>query len=263
MTIADIDFAALYREHMARAGRPKPPEAWDARADDMNKAGHESAYVREFIGRMDFSGCSSLLDVGCGTGAIALAAAPRLREVIGLDYSPRMLEHFLNNARAQGFAHARPIRRAWEEDWSDIPECDIVVASRSTAVMDMGAALAKLNAKARRRVYLTSLAQGRFIDQRILSAIGRPPLPPLADYIYIINILYGMGMQPRLDYIVHDSRINGATDFEDLARMVGCVLGELAPFEMERLRAWFDAGPEQALRGGEPYRWAFVSWDVR
>ncbi len=113
MDIADIDFTAMYREHMSKAGRKKPPESWDARADEMNRTVNGGTYVRCFIDSMDFSSCSSLLDVGCGTGAIALAAAPRLQEVIGLDYSPRMLELFMENARRGGFDHVRFIRRAW------------------------------------------------------------------------------------------------------------------------------------------------------
>ncbi len=218
MTIADIDFAALYRAHMASAGHPKPAQTWDARADDMNKAGHASTYVREFIDRIDFSGCSSLLDVGCGTGAIALAAAPRLREVVGLDFSSRMLELLQANAAASGLAHVRAMQRAWEDDWHDVPRCDIVVASRSTAVTDMDDALAKLIAKARKRVYLTSLVGGRFIDPGVFAAIGRPVPPPLPDYIYIINLLHARDIHPRLDYIENNSTDRDATDFAGLRR---------------------------------------------
>jgi SAM-dependent methyltransferase len=261
MNIYDIDFGQLYREHMATAGRPKPAQAWDARADEMNRTMGESGYVDAFIGRMDFTACSSLLDVGCGTGAIALAAAPRLEQVIGLDYSPRMLELLAENARARGLDNVRPVRRAWEDDWSDIPACDIVVASRSTSVMDMADALARLDAKAKQRVYLTSLAGGRFVDPSLYAAIGRTPPPPLPDYIYILNILHGMGIHARLDYIENDNRLRGAEDFDAFAGKAASVLGELTPGERDGLKAWYGANPERAREGGAPFRWAFVSWN--
>ena len=262
MEISDIDFAALYREHMARVGRRKSAGDWDARADEMNRAGDGSSYVRRFIESMDFSGCSSLLDVGCGTGAIALAAASRLQAVFGLDYSPRMLELFMANARARGLGQVQAIRKAWEDDWRDVPECDIVVASRSTAVADMGEALAKLNAKARKRVYLTSLASGHFVDPAMLEALGRPVPASIPGYIYIVNILHRCGIHPRLDYIEHDDGAGRETGFDDFARSVGRFVNDLSPAESDRLRAWYEADPQRARRGAAPSRWAFISWEA-
>jgi len=262
MTHADIDFGQLYRAHMAAAGgREKPPEAWDARAEAMSRLAGESRYVDDFIARMDLSGCATLLDVGCGAGAIALALAPRLQRVYGLDYSRGMLDAMMRNARALGRGNVAPIRRAWEDDWSDVPACDIVTASRSTTVMDMADALARLDAKANRRVYLTSLVGGRFIDAEVAELLGRTR-PALPDYIYIVNILYRMGRYPRLDYIENDNRLAGAESFDEFARKVAFSLGEIDAAGQTRLRQWYDADPERARRGGAPFRWAFIHWET-
>nr|WP_299242474.1 hypothetical protein [uncultured Halomonas sp.] len=41
MTLDDIDFAALYRQHMAQSKRRlKPASDWDARAEVPHYAGH-------------------------------------------------------------------------------------------------------------------------------------------------------------------------------------------------------------------------------
>ena len=260
MTIFAIDFARLYRDHMVAVGGTKTPEDWNARADKMNRKQEMGAYETAFVNHIDFSGCTTLLDVGCGTGNIALAAAPHLEKVFGLDYSSRMLALFMENARLQGLDNVTPIERAWEADWDDVPVCDIAVASRSSAVKDMADALGRLNAKARRRVYLTSLAGGRFIDPRILAAVGRERMP-LPDYIYIINILYQMGIHPRLDYIETENRLSGSTDFNTFSGKVAGILGELTPAEEEKLKSWYDADPKRAQQGGEPFRWALVSWE--
>lgn len=261
MSLADIDFGARYRAHMAAAGgREKPPEEWDARAEAMGKTVGAGAYVRDFVGRMNLDGCETLLDMGCGTGAIALALAPRLKRVYALDYSQAMLDVMMCKARDQGIDNITPIRRAWEDDWTDVPVCDVATASRSTTVADMADALAKLDAKAGRRVYLTNMVGGRFIDADVAELLGRRR-PALPDYIYIVNILHAMGRQPRLDYIENDNRLAGAENFEELVRKVGFSVGELDDAERERLKTWYDADPERGRSGGTPFRWAFVGWE--
>ncbi len=200
-SIDDIDFGELYRQHMAAVGRPKSAEVWDARAEGMKLPPFDTGYTAEFVRRMDLSGCDSLLDVGCGPGHIALAVAHRLTTVVGLDHSPRMLALFTQNAQAQGAGGASTILRSWYEDWADVPVCDIAVASRSTAVMDMADALRKLNAKARKRVYLTSLVGGRFGDEAKRAAAGQPAAPALPDHVYIVNILHAWGIHARVDFI--------------------------------------------------------------
>ena len=189
-TIQDIDFGALYRQHMQAVGRPKPASVWDARADAVKQRDPSDSYTAEFVRRMDLSGCETLLDIGCGQGNIALAVAHSLHAVHGLDYSPRMLELFSANAQSRSLVNAHAILRSWDDDWSDVPACDVVVASRSTAVMDMESALVKLNDKANKRVYLSSLVGGQFGNAE-----------PLPDYIYILNILHAMGIHARVDYI--------------------------------------------------------------
>jgi len=259
MRSASIDFAQLYREHLAASrGQPKPAQAWDARAAELARRMTHSRYAQDFIGRMALDGARSLLDVGCGPGTLALPLARRLERVVGMDYSQGMLDALAQHARAQGLANVQPLLRAWEDDWSDVPVCDIVVASRSTVVEDLAAALAKLHEKARRHVYLTHLAGGHFIDPAIQRVVGRER-PPMPDYIYVLNILHGMGIHAAVDYITVDSQLASAADFDDYARRVARSMGGLDDNERERLRAWYDGASPRA-RAGAPLRWAFIHW---
>lgn len=261
MTIDDVDFARLYRQHMAAARARRPPEAWDARAEKMGRGRRDEDYVEAFLSRMDFSGCATLLDVGCGWGAIAIAAAPRLETVWGLDYSPRMLELLVANAEAAGLANVRPILRAWEDDWSDVPECDLVVASRSTLVLDMEDALLRLNAKARRRVYLTSRVGGTFVDVAACAAIGREPPPAAPDYVYALNILHRMGVHARVDYIAAADRGPRRRTPEERLRRLEADLGGLTGAEREAFVAWVAREPDPPAPGDRPPLWALLSWD--
>ena len=262
MTIDAIDFGHLYRDHMAAASRtPKSADTWDTRAAEMSNNKRESSYADEFIARLNLSGATTLLDIGCGPGTICLPLANRFARVYGLDFSRGMLDALMTKAAVRGLSNVEAIHWAWEDDWEDVPVCDIVVASRSTMVEDIAAALVKLNAKAKQRVYLTHLVGGRFIDPRVVEVLGRRQ-PPLPDYIYVVNILHSMGIHPRLDYIEHEGRLAGAANFEDFAGRVAWTLGKLSVDELARLRAWYERAAPGTAGAGVPMRWAFISWDA-
>ncbi|MGC3872562.1 methyltransferase domain-containing protein [Halomonas sp. GXIMD04776] len=261
MTIDDIDFATLYRQHMAQSERrPKPASDWDARAESLGRKPLGGAYAETFISRMDLTGSRSLLDVGCGPGTIALLLADRLEQVIGMDYSPGMLEQLEHNAKRLGLDNVTPLLRAWEDDWRDVPVCDIVVASRSGMVADLADALAKLNAHARRRVYMTQLVGGDFLDAGLIALLGRQRTS-VPDYIYTVNLLHTQGIHPRLSYIEVPSRLAGTQDFDEFAQRVSWSLGELNDDETSRLRAWYNFDPQRAAEGGAPLRWALIEWE--
>lgn len=260
MRYAEIDFGAMYREHLARVSeRRKSSQDWDVRAPALSKSVTGSRYTEGFIARMNFEGCTTLLDVGCGPGAIALSAAPRLERVYGLDFSQAMLDALQAHARERGLTNITPILRAWEDDWSDVPVCDIAVASRSTLVPDLEAAIAKLEAHARRRVYITMLAGGRFLDEEIYTAIGRAD-EPMPDYIYAVNMLRQRGIHPEVAYLAGGNRLAGCENFDDLARRITWSLGPLDARELAGLREWYE---RRGGRVGErPMQWALVAWDV-
>ena len=261
MTIEAIDFGRLYREHFAACARqPKTPQAWDARAEGLSSRVGHSSYAETFVARMDLSGAATLLDVGCGPGTIGLQLAGRLERVYGLDFSRAMLERLLANATARGHANVHALQCAWEDDWSAVPECDIVVASRSMQVADMADALAKLQAKARLRVYLTQRAGPRRLLPEVIALLGRRPLPP-PDYIYIVNILHAMGVQPQLAYIEGNARPDMAADADDFVRSVAWSLGDLGDGEAAQLREWYARVRPESAFVPAPLRWAFISWE--
>ena len=189
----------MYRQHLARAERTrKDASAWDSRAAGMASKALRSRYAEDFVARMDLRGATSLLDVGCGPGTIGLAVAGQLQRVVGLDYSAAMLDAMRAKAAEMNLSNVETLHCAWEDDWSHVPECDIVVASRSTNVEDIAGALDRLHAKARLRVYLTHLVGGHFTDPAIQAVIGRS-VPSVPDYIYLLNLLHHKGIHPRLD----------------------------------------------------------------
>ena len=76
-------------------------EFWKIRAEKYNQLGwvNDDSYISRFICAADFEPTDLVLDVGVGTGAIANAISPLVREVIGLDLSQDMLNncHYKDN----------------------------------------------------------------------------------------------------------------------------------------------------------------------
>ena len=96
----------------------------------------------------------SVLDVGCGGGAAALAVAPTATRVIGTDRQPDMLELFSATAQKRSIA-ASVVAGSWPEVADQTPIADVVVCHgvlyNVTAIAPFVAAL---DAHARRRVVI-------------------------------------------------------------------------------------------------------------
>jgi SAM-dependent methyltransferase len=260
MDPSQLDFAGFYREQVRTANRPeRSSDYWDQRAPSMNDRAFDTPYVRQFVARMNLEGCSTLLDVGCGPGTIGLSVAPRLARVYGLDHSPRMLAAFTDNARARGVAGATPILRSWDDDWADVPICDVVVASRSTAVPDLEAAMLKLQSKARQRVYVSYPSDGHLVGDDVRRAIGRD-VAALPDFLCVVGILHHMGLHPTLDYLPGDNRLAQCADFEQFRTKMNRLLGGVSEAEVDLLAAYFEANRDRPPE--RPMRWALFSWEV-
>lgn len=261
--IKTIDFASLYRQHLARSGRVfKPASDWDSKAAEMRTKVLESTYATEFTQRVRVSPTDTVLDVGCGPGTVGLALAPKVRKVYGLDYSQGMLTALEQNVADMQLSNVEPILASWEDDWSAVPVCDIAVVSRASIVADMDSALTKLNNYVRKRVYMTHLVGGRFVSREIAELLGREDTS-FPDHMYVINMLYQRNIYPTLDYIESPSRIAGSTSAEELIEKVSWSFGKLSEAEQEALSNWYQQDPDYAKQGGEPMRWAFLSWDIK
>lgn len=258
--LKDIDFAALYRAHMARSGRQaKPASSWDAKAEQMSSEMSDSAYAKAFVAQVVCSEQDTVLDVGSGPGTIGLALAPKVKQVYCLDYSAGMLAAMERNAAALHITNAQPILASWEDDWAKVPRCDIAVVSRASIVADMADALNKLNAIATKRVYLTQLVGGRFSSREMAELLDRADTS-FPDHMYIINLLYQRHIYPTLTYIEMPSRLAGATNEAEFIDKVANSFGPLSNEEQQKVAAWYQKWPDYAQQGGEPQRWALLSW---
>jgi ubiquinone/menaquinone biosynthesis C-methylase UbiE len=259
--LSEIDFSNLYSRQMTNSTfQGKSAAEWDEKSKNYLESARESDYIKTLMEKIDLNGAETVLDIGCGPGTLSVPLAKKLERVFALDYSTGMLRALEEECTARGVKNIVPLHRSWEEEWRDIPEADIVIASRSVEVNDIENALRKMASKARQRVYLTFKVGGSFVDEEILEQIQRKVIPR-PDYIYLVNTLHEMGIYAKVDFIRSKNNKFKSNDSESFIKKVRWSLGELTPFEEEALKSYFQNVYHK--RQDQSFTdWALLSWEV-
>ncbi|MEN9464465.1 MAG: hypothetical protein RL217_646 [Pseudomonadota bacterium] len=262
MNLEQINFYALYRQHMQQSMRPeKSPDSWSKRAGEMQKRPLESPYTQTLLSRINLDGISSVLDVGCGNGTLSIPLAKKIEKVLALDFSPAMLAALKDNITTHNAHNISPFLRAWEDDWSDIPPCDLLLSSRSSTVKDFKVVMDKIASHALKRVVITQPVKGRFTDPEIIRALGfKEEYAP--DYIYTLNLLHQQDIHPTLNYIDTYSRFAFSQNVEDFLQRIQWSFGESNSTQIQNLKNWYQSDEQRAQAGGRPMRWAVIAFDI-
>jgi len=261
MEFEDIDFNELYVQQKQKTTfKSKGVEQWNKKAYSMNERVHKSIYNDGFFNSMNFDNCETVLDVGCGVGNLSLKIAPKVKHLYALDFSPMMLEQVKKNASKNDIFNISTINKSWYDSWEDLENVDIVIASRSMEVKDMQNALEKLNNKANKRVYLSYKVGGSFLDENILKTIKKKTVKK-PDYIYLLNILYQMGINASIQFLNSEGRTSMYTDVESFIKSVSWSLGELSAEETHGLENYFEHLSDEDKKQNEFVRWALISWE--
>lgn len=260
----EIDFAALYREQCRRTSYGSRSSAdWDRRAARRSRQVRDSDYNDAFLAGVDLRGVRTAVDIGCGTGNLAIPLARQIQKVYALDFSPEMLHHLERNRRAAGVENMEVHRLSWTDSWQQIPQVDLAICSRALGVEDLHAALEKMTRQARVRCAATIHAGGNYLGPDVLALLGRD-LQPRPGYIYAVNILYQMGVHAAVNFIRSEGG-SGYAGIEDFVQAVRWRIGTLTPNEETKLRGFYRDLPK-AADGTAHYRhefeWALLTWET-
>jgi len=267
MTLMDTDWNTEWMQLQAGREFPRDASYWDKRADDFSATGDASAYALTFIEYAGLSPGESVLDVGSGSGTLALPLARAGHAVCAVDFSERMLAILRAQAAEEGLGGLRAIRASWEDDWpaAGIRAADVAVASRSIAVTDLRAALRKLDASARRRVCLTAAVDGVLPALVAHATVGRD-YRRHHDYVYVVNVLFQMGILPDVRFMRHEWNQPFA-DVESARAVIRRLIAPLDEREEAQLGRYLEEHLQEA--GDGPWKldqtivttWAFIAWD--
>ena len=206
--IKEIDWNGMWKEKQDKliplSETSAQEERWDQLAGFYKLWSEHDEYPPKFLQRVQIQHEWSVLDIGCGAGAITIAAAIRAGRVTALDISARMLEILKDDAEKRRLGNIRYLHRSWEsvKIGTDIKPHDVVITSRSIVrTGDLQKSLEKIDQAAIRYAYVTAWGgeeRGFNVDFR--QALGIETRNDPED-IYIYNILHSMGIHPNIEQI--------------------------------------------------------------
>lgn len=267
-TFSDLDWDQLWRNaREEKAWGSREAEDWDKKASSFSIRNQASPFVPLVLSRLPLDSSLTVLDVGSGPGTLALPMAAKVKSVTALDYSQGMLATLDELAAQAGVQNIRTVHCSWQDDWAAfaIGRHDIAIASRSLAVADLRHALQRLAEYSSRYVFIIDRISPTPFDPEAFAAIGRP-FDSGPDYIYVLNILYSMGIHPHVDILTLD-RTNHFADLDEAFRSYCWMFKNLTPNEELLLRQYlqdksFACDNRQIYITREiPPQWAFIWWE--
>lgn len=270
ITYSDIDWQLLWRNGRARKSwKPSSADDWSNRAEPFAKRTMNSPFVAMVLAHLDVDTTSSVLDVGCGPGTLALPVARRVMSVTAIDHAAGMINKLQENARLQRLTNIHTRCCSWIDDWAahDIGVHDIAIASRSLNIERPSDAIDKLIKHASRLIYIIEPVAPTPFDPDAFAAIGRP-FEPGPDYIYTLNTLYSMGIHPRVEQ-AEAPALTVYHDREAAMERYRWMFKDLSSGEEKRLATFLASRSSDTDADGFtvtsrfPQRWAILSWSLR
>ena len=193
----DVDWEGFWAERL----EGKVNKDWDKVAPGFYRRTRKDDYQDALFEMLVLDEDDVVLDVGCGEGSVTIPIAKRVKKVIGLDSSPKMLEYLEKRAADNNIDNIETILKPIEEiNYDEIGDVDVVVCSRSlNGIMPIGNILSELNRIANKYVFIIIFGpENKKIEKEFDRELGIKT-EDFPDYNYFFNILFNMGIYANVE----------------------------------------------------------------
>ena len=190
-----------WEEFWAERLENKVNKDWDKAAPGFYKRTRKDDYQDALFDKLILDENDSVLDVGCGEGSVTIPIARRVKKVIGLDSSPKMLEYLEKRALDNKIDNIESILKPIEEiKYDEIGDVDVVVCSRSlNGIIPIREVLMELDKIANKYVFITIFGpENKKIEKDFDKELGIKT-EDFPDYNYFFNILFNMGIYANIE----------------------------------------------------------------
>ena len=193
----EIDWAGFWAERL----EGKVNKDWDKAAPGFFKRTRKDDYQDALFDKLILDENDVVLDVGCGEGSVTIPLAKRVKKVICLDSSPKMLEYLEKRANENNITNIETVLKPIEEiTYDEIGAVDVVVCSRSlNGIIPIEDVLAELDKIANKYVFITIFGpENKKIEKDFDKELGIKT-EDFPDYNYFFNILFNMGIYANVE----------------------------------------------------------------
>jgi SAM-dependent methyltransferase len=181
--------------------------AWDSVADnfiydDSRNNPEENSFLLLLQEKINLTKEMTVLDVGCGAGAYSIALADKVGKIVGVDYSPKMIEAAKRTAAQRGLKNTEFLIRDWYDlsDQSFVGKFDLVFAHNTPAVVDYGSFVKMIRASKRYGLFCKPARRTDEVFDELRRLAGIHARHDDSSVAYAFDTLWGLGLNPEIFY---------------------------------------------------------------
>lgn len=193
----DVDWMNFWAERL----KNKKNKDWNKAAPGFYKRTRKDDYQDALLEKLILDENDTVLDVGCGEGSVTIPIAEKVKKVIGIDSSPKMLEYLKKRAVKNNINNIETILKPIEDiTYVEIGNVDVVICSRSlNGIVPIDKTLSELNKIANKYVFITIFGpENKKIEKDFEKEIGIKT-EDFPDYNYFFNILFNLGIYANIE----------------------------------------------------------------
>lgn len=207
----DMDWQRMWKEARLRStwrkvhGNRDNIEYWNRRAESFERNTRDERggeMVRDMIERFGIDVNRTVLDVGGGTGRLAIPLSRSAGSVTVVEPSKAMADILRSKIKEKGIQNIHLVQKRWEDvqKEKDVGRHYLTLASHSLGMMDIEEALRKMDALAEGYVCIYTFGRTRIWDfAELWPGLYGEKFVPGPSHIYLVNILYQMGISANVE----------------------------------------------------------------